>query len=76
MLSHLTHSITAVALAFTAHASIPGWSQAAIAAPTDRKCTAKAHRHVKVVGAKLAPRGAGLSQQRRSPDVQVISFGP
>ena len=76
MLSHLTHSIVAVALALTAHASIPGWSPAAIAAPAGHKCTAKSHRHVKVVAAKPAPRGAGLSQQRRTSDVQVISFGP
>jgi hypothetical protein len=77
MLSQLTHSITALALALTAHASIPGWSPAAIAAPAShKKCTAKTHRHVKVAAAKPTPRGAGLSQQRRTSDVQVISFGP
>jgi len=76
MLSHLIHSIAAMALALTAHASIPGWSSAAIAAPASHKCTAKSHRHVKVVAAKPVARGAGLGQQRRSPDVQVISFGP
>lgn len=76
MLSHLTHSIVAVALALTAHASIPGWSSAAIAASAGQKCTAKSHRHVKVVTVRPAPRGAGLSQQRRSSDVQIVSFGP
>jgi hypothetical protein len=76
MLSRLIHPIVALALALSAHASIPGWTPAAIAAPAKHKCTGKAHRHVKFVAAKPAPRGAGLSQQRRSPDVQVISFGP
>jgi hypothetical protein len=76
MLSHVAHSIIALALALTAHASIPGWSPAAIAASSGHKCTAKSHGHVKVVMAKPAPRGAGLSQQRRTSDIQVISFGP
>jgi len=77
MLSYLSHSIIAVALAFTAHASIPAWSPAAIAAPAKHKCTAKPHRHVKqVVVAKPEARGGGMGQQRRLPDVQVISFGP
>jgi hypothetical protein len=76
MLSHLTQSITALTLALTSHASIPGWSPAAIAAPAEHKCTAKSHRHVKVVVAKPSGGGAGLVERRRSPDVQVISFGP
>ena len=76
MLSQLTHSIAALALALTAQASIPAWSSAAIAAPASHKCTAKSHRHVKVVAAKPSGGGAGLVERRRSPDVQVISFGP
>ena len=76
MLSQLTHSIIAVALALTAHASLPGWSPAAIAAPAGHKCTAKSHRHAKVVVAKPSKGGSGLVERRRSPDVQVISFGP
>ena len=76
MLSHVAHSIIALSLALTAHASIPGWSPAAIAAPAKHKCTGKAHHHVKAVAAKPVPRGAGLGQQRRTSDVQVISFGP
>jgi hypothetical protein len=78
MLSHVAHSIIALSLALGAHATIPGWSSAAIAAPAKHKCTGKAHRHVKTGAAKPAPaaRGAGLSQQRRTSDVQVISFGP
>jgi len=76
MLSHLTQSITALALALAAHAPNPGWSAPVIAAPTEHKCTAKSHRHVKVVVAKPSGGGAGLVERRRSPDVQVISFGP
>ena len=79
MFSQMTKTITAFALALTAQASIPGLSTAAIAASDDRKCTAKAHRHGKVgkvVAAKPAPRGAGVVQQRRTTDVQVLSFGP
>jgi hypothetical protein len=68
MLSHFIKSITALALALTV--------SAATAAPAGHKCTAKTHRHVKAVAANIAPRGAGLSQQRRSPDIQVLSFGP
>ena len=76
MLSHITQSITALALTLTAQASNPGWSPTAIAAPAEHKCTAKSHRHVKVVAAKPSGGGAGLVERRRSPDVQVISFGP
>lgn len=76
MLSHVAHSIIALSLAFNAHAAIPGWASASIAAPAKHKCSAKKHRNVKVVAAKPAPRGAGLSQQRRTSDIQVISFGP
>lgn len=76
MLSHVTQSITALALALAAHTSNPGWSAPAIAAPAEHKCTAKPHRHTKVVAAKPSGGGAGLVERRRSPDVQVISFGP
>ncbi len=76
MLSHLAHSIIALALAFNANAAIPGWAAASIAVPAKHKCTAQKHRHVKVVAAKPVARGAGLSQQRRTSDIQVISFGP
>jgi len=79
MLSHLAKSVAALSLVLAAQASIPGLSTPAIAAPGDRKCTAKTHRHGKVakaVAAKPAPRGAGMVQQRRTTDVQVLSFGP
>ena len=76
MLSHVTQSITALALSLTSHAPNPGWSAPAIAAPAEHKCTAKSHRHVKVAVVKPSGGGAGLSERRRSADVQVISFGP
>jgi hypothetical protein len=69
-------SITALALALSAQVSIPGWSASAIAAPVERKCTAKTHRHVKATSANPVLRGAGGAQQRRSPDVQILTFGP
>jgi hypothetical protein len=80
MLSHLGRSITAVALVLAAQASIPGWSSVAVAAATNHKnCTAKSHHHAQVAAAKPAKpvvRGGGGAQMRRSPDVQILSFGP
>ena len=82
MLSHFVRWTLAFALALAAQASIPGWIPAAMAAsaPT-KKCTVKSHRHVKVVAVK-PPKptkwgggGAG-AQMRRTPDVQILSFGP
>jgi hypothetical protein len=74
MVSRIVHSITAVALALTA--------QASMAAPASHKnCTAKSHQHAKVATAKPVQRavsvggGAG-AQLRRSPDVQILSYGP
>lgn len=85
MLSRIVSLISAVALALTAQALIPGWTSAAIAAPAKHKnCTAKAHQQAKLAAAKAAkaPKqsqrsggGAG-AQLRRSPDVQILSFGP
>ena len=82
MLSRIVSSITAVALALTAQALVPGWMSAAIAAPAKHKnCTAKSHHHAKLAAAKPAKPavrsggGAG-AQLRRSPDVQILSFGP
>jgi hypothetical protein len=82
MLSHLSKSIVALALVLTATASVPGLSSAAIAAPVgQKKCPWKAHGHakasqVKTMVARSAGAGNGGAQMRRSPDVQVISFGP
>jgi type IV secretory pathway VirB6-like protein len=82
MLSNLSKSIVALALALTATASVPGFSSAAIAAPVgQKKCPSKAHGHakagqVKTMAAKSGAAGNGGAQMRRSPDVQVISFGP
>jgi hypothetical protein len=79
MLSHVARSITALALVLAAQASIPGWSSAAIAAPVEhKKCTAKSHNHGKVAAAKPVHRSGGGAgaQMRRSPDVQILSFGP
>ena len=82
MFLRLAYSITAVALALAAQALIPGWASTAIAASANHKnCTAKSHQHAKVAAAKAAKPaqrsggGAG-AQLRRSPDIQVISFGP
>ena len=78
MLSHVTQTIIAAALALSAHASIPGWQSAAVAAPTaQKKCTAKGHRHAQVKVVKTsAARGSGVVQVRRSPDVHMLSYGP
>ena len=82
MLSRITGSITAVALALTAQALVPGWTSAAMAAPAKHKnCMAKSHHHAKLAAAKAAKPvqkgggGAG-AQLRRSPDVQILSYGP
>lgn len=74
MFSRILVSLTAVSLALTA--------QSSAAAPTKHKnCTAKSHQHAKVAAAKPAKQtkwgggGAG-AQLRRSPDVQILSYGP
>lgn len=74
MLSRIATVITAVSLALAA--------QAPAAAPTNHKnCTAKSHQRAKVATAKPAKTskwgggGAG-AQMRRSPDIQILSFGP
>ena len=85
MLSRITGSISAVALALTAQALVPGWTSAAMAAPAKHKnCTAKSHHHAKLAAAKVtktvkpAQKGGGGAgaQLRRSPDVQILSYGP
>jgi hypothetical protein len=82
MLSQLTKSIVALALALTASASIPGLSSVAIAASAShKKCPWQAHAHAKVsqvkpMVAKSAAAGNGGAQMRRSPDVQILTFGP
>jgi hypothetical protein len=74
MLSRIATVITSVSLALAA--------QASAAAPANHKnCTAKSHQHAKVAAAKPAKQvvrsggGAG-AQMRRSPDIQILSFGP
>ena len=82
MLSHFARWTIAFALALAAQASIPGWTPAAIAASApSKKCNAKAHQHAKIAAAK-PPKptkwgggGAG-AQMRRTPDIQILSFGP
>ena len=81
MFSHVVRWTLAFALALAAHASIPGWTPAAMAAsaPT-KKCTVKWHQHAKIAAAKTKPTkwgggGAG-AQMRRTPDIQILSFGP
>lgn len=82
MVSRLACSITAAALVLSAQGMVPGWTAAALAAPAKHKnCTAKSHQHAKVAAArpaKPAQRGGGGAggQMRRSPDVQILSFGP
>ena len=75
MLSHLAHAITALSLALVSHASIPGWTSTAWAAPAKHKCTAKPHRHAKPGAMKPAPRGGGVVQLRRPPDVLILTSG-
>jgi hypothetical protein len=74
MLSRIAMSITAVSLALAA--------QASAATPANHKnCPSKAHQHAKIVATKSikpAPKGGGGAgaQLRRSPDIQILSFGP
>jgi hypothetical protein len=82
MLPRFLRSITAVALALSAQASIAGSPSAANAAPANHKnCAAKSHQHGQVAATKpvkpvqRSGGGAG-AQMRRSPDVQILSFGP
>lgn len=74
MLSRIAMSITAVSLALAA--------QASAATPANHKnCPSKTHQHAKVAAAKPTKPakwgggGAG-AQMRRSPDIQILSFGP
>jgi len=76
MLSHIVRTIAALSLMLSAQASVAGSQPVGRSAAAKHKCTAKTHHHVKLAAIKPAPRGAGLVEQRRSPDVQVISFGP
>ena len=82
MLSHFARWTFAFALALAAQGSIPGWTPSAYAAAApQKKCTNKSHQHQKVAAAKPAKPtkwgggGAG-AQMRRSPDIQILSFGP
>jgi len=82
MLPNFARFTVAVALAFAAQASIPGWTPAAMAATAQqKKCTNKSHQHTKVAAAKPPKSakwvggGAG-AQMRRSPDIQILSYGP
>ena len=77
MMSRIATSIIAVSLAIA--------SQGSAATPAGHKnCPSKLHQHAKVAAAKPAKSakpakwvggGAG-SQLRRSPDIQILSFGP
>ena len=74
MLSRIATVITAVSLALTA--------QASAAAPAKQKaCPGKTHQTTKVAVVKPAKPskwgggGAG-AQMRRTPDIQILSFGP
>jgi hypothetical protein len=74
MFSRLAFCITAVALALSA--------QASVASPAGHKgCKANSHQHAKVAATKpvkQVQRGGGGAgaQLRRSPDIQILSFGP
>ena len=76
MLSPIAQTVTTLSLMLSAQASLPDSALAARSPADDRKCTAKLHRHTKIVAVKPVARGAGGIEQRRSPDIQVISFGP
>lgn len=79
MLSHFARWTLGFALALAADASIPGWASPAMAAPAPtKKCTVKSHHHAKIAvtkPAKAVGGGAG-AQMRRTPDIQILSFGP
>ncbi|MCL6741889.1 hypothetical protein LZ518_12200 [Sphingomonas sp. RB56-2] len=77
MLSRIATVITAVSLALAA--------QAPAAAPAKHKnCTAKSHQHAKLAAAKTTKAakpavqsGGGVGAQlRRTPDIQILSYGP
>ncbi len=76
MLSYVAHAIAVLSLALLSQAPLPAWTPMALAASAKHKCTAKPHRHAKPVAAKPAPRGGGVVQLRRSPDIQILSYGP
>ena len=85
MLSRIVYLIAALALALAAPTLVPGGTSVAFAASAQaKKCTAKWHRHTKVASAKPAkavkpvqPSGGGAGAQlRRTPDIQILSFGP
>jgi hypothetical protein len=76
MLSYFAQTITGLSLMLSVQSPLPGWSSISRSTADEHRCTSKSHRHVKRVAVKAAPRGTGLVEQRRSPDVQVISFGP
>jgi hypothetical protein len=75
MLSRIATSIIAASLAIAV--------QASAATPANHNnCPSKAHQHAKSVAAakpakpaKWSGGGAG-AQMRRSPDIQILSFGP
>jgi hypothetical protein len=71
MLSHIVRTIAALSLMLSATPSVAG----SLPDARGHKCN-KSHHHAKRVVPKAAPRGAGLVEQRRSPDVQILSFGP
>lgn len=76
MLSHTVRTIAALSLMLSATASVAGSLPEARSTAAGHKCTSKSHHHAKRATPKATPRGAGLVEQRRSPDVQILSFGP
>ena len=76
MLSYVTYAITALSLALVSQVPVPAWTSMALAAPAKHKCTAKPHSHAKPIAARPATRGGGVVQLRRSPDIQILSYGP
>ena len=74
MMSRIATSIIAGSLALAA--------QASAATPANHKnCPFKAHQHAKVAAAKpikpvVRSGGGAGAQMRRSPDIQILSFGP
>ena len=80
MFMRIACMIAALPLLLAAQSFVPGLTSAAFAAPPKHKnCNVKSHRHAKVAAAKPAQQTAGGgagAQQRRIPDVQILSFGP
>ena len=76
MLKLLTKVVAALSLVVPASFAEPAWS--AETKKSSANCSkAKSQRHGKLaLKAKPPARGVGSAQTRRTPDVQIFSYGP